>query len=673
MHKRGAMASKRKDPPEGTPPRPDKKVASVIGSRSVVCVPPGHYIHVRDIETGIERVVVGPSAHDLKANTEVSLDATELHELADGQFCIIEDPVDRDFSNTADSTKYPDGYTPNKLGHRRTVKGPVAPFALFPGESFEQEPRDAYHIDENGSIKVEALDAFVDEGGIKREVGDMWLIMGECTYIPPSEVGVVDSDWCVLLHPGQTLTSSAGRTFIDQDGIKRCAEEIWTVEAPGLFYIPHAYETAKTDEECVSSGRMYRVLKARPLPGEDVTAASYRVVKNGARTYIRYGETVCFDGEQRDLIPVAPLESLVVATNLEMMHDGELVPAGGRFLVKGPAEFACLPFQEIVEKRKKIDVNPGSKVYVADTATGEISLLPGDGLVLGLTQVLCERGLEGWKYCTSSRSNGSRKSYEAPFLDVNEGEVMCVRHTDGRELVRGPTRYHFPYYSSPMFSAGGYIVSTSTWIATHSIECHVVCSDGVPVGLGFKPTFSLSVDVTDDAAVLAVFDAGTSADTTKSIVCSMISKVAEKIDSVRLVSNPSIVCDKLFKDAPDGCIVDSASRVTLRAIEFDVHSEFTKLSYAHEKLAKARMEVELAEIAYKKKELEAAEANLSAKRGIEFVEGLIKVLGRDAVVALASKTNHDERVELLKALPAGSSLFSENIFEALAKLHGQPS
>ncbi|XP_053406855.1 major vault protein-like [Mercenaria mercenaria] len=101
--------------------------------------------------------------------------------LAQGQYCVVLDPVDTDFKP--------------QLGKRELRKG-CCSFFLHPGERLEQGIQNSFVLSEDEAIVLLATEAFKDttQKGKKvlRKCGEKWMINGPVEYIPPIEVNVID-------------------------------------------------------------------------------------------------------------------------------------------------------------------------------------------------------------------------------------------------------------------------------------------------------------------------------------------------------------------------------------------------------------------------------------------------------------------------------------------------
>jgi len=95
------------------------------------------------------------------------------------QYCIIIDPYDVD-SKT------------NLLGTKKLIKGPLS-FFLLPGEKLEEGSiQNSYILMENETLLVQATESFKDENNNIIQPGDRYLINGPCSYIPPTEINILE-------------------------------------------------------------------------------------------------------------------------------------------------------------------------------------------------------------------------------------------------------------------------------------------------------------------------------------------------------------------------------------------------------------------------------------------------------------------------------------------------
>lgn len=100
----------------------------------------------------------------------------ELNILGPHDYCIIADPVDE--------------HGKPQLGSLKMVKG-CTTFFLHPGETLKEMSKSNILYSPDG-LWVTCKEEFVDEGGVRRRPGDIWLITGPGLYWKPIQV-VIDS------------------------------------------------------------------------------------------------------------------------------------------------------------------------------------------------------------------------------------------------------------------------------------------------------------------------------------------------------------------------------------------------------------------------------------------------------------------------------------------------
>lgn len=101
--------------------------------------------------------------------------------LAQGQYCVVLNPVDSDFKP--------------QFGKRELRVGWCS-FFLHPAEQLENGIQNNYVLSEDEAIVLQATEAFkdTDQKGKKkmRKCGEKWMVLGPVEYIPPIAVNVID-------------------------------------------------------------------------------------------------------------------------------------------------------------------------------------------------------------------------------------------------------------------------------------------------------------------------------------------------------------------------------------------------------------------------------------------------------------------------------------------------
>eukprot|EP00008_Paramoeba_atlantica_P011987 CAMPEP_0201493678 /NCGR_PEP_ID=MMETSP0151_2-20130828/40558_1 /ASSEMBLY_ACC=CAM_ASM_000257 /TAXON_ID=200890 /ORGANISM="Paramoeba atlantica, Strain 621/1 / CCAP 1560/9" /LENGTH=442 /DNA_ID=CAMNT_0047881281 /DNA_START=28 /DNA_END=1356 /DNA_ORIENTATION=- len=108
--------------------------------------------------------------------------------LSSSQYCVIENPVDKDGNQ--------------ELGARALLVGPSVRFPQ-PGEIIKQTA-EIIVLNEDQALYVRAVKEF-DDDGKKRKPGDRWLIAGPIRYWPPLEVEIIEYKNAIFFVEGSPI------------------------------------------------------------------------------------------------------------------------------------------------------------------------------------------------------------------------------------------------------------------------------------------------------------------------------------------------------------------------------------------------------------------------------------------------------------------------------------
>jgi len=105
---------------------------------------------------------------------EEVIKTVDLIILGPHDYCIIEDPVDE--------------HGKPQLGSQKMIKG-CTNFFLHPGETLKEMSKSEILFPSNG-LWITSKEEFVDEKGVKRRPGDLWLVTGPGEYWKPIQATI---------------------------------------------------------------------------------------------------------------------------------------------------------------------------------------------------------------------------------------------------------------------------------------------------------------------------------------------------------------------------------------------------------------------------------------------------------------------------------------------------
>ena len=105
------------------------------GNNQVFRIPPYHYIHVLDQNQNVTRLEIGPKTFVKQDNEKVTLGPEKMITIPPRNYCIIENPVQRDQS---DAVVFDENGQAKLAFADQEIRFNRDPFPLYPGEVLTQ-------------------------------------------------------------------------------------------------------------------------------------------------------------------------------------------------------------------------------------------------------------------------------------------------------------------------------------------------------------------------------------------------------------------------------------------------------------------------------------------------------------------------------------------------------
>ncbi|KAI6655628.1 Major vault protein alpha-like [Oopsacas minuta] len=410
----------------------------------VIGIRPLHYVHILNRNNNVTSLDLGPKNLVLKEHESLIKGPFAHVILHPGQYCVISDPVIREAEDrTVEGIPYA-----QRFGEHE-VKLYGEPFPLYPGETMKVAPKSLPIVLANHAIKLEAKKDFID-GEIERKAGDIWQLKGPLTYTPQPEVDIKGNVSPIVIKPDHGLKVVATRDFVDEEGVDRLTGHMWMVTKTGAYLLgvfenlveriePHTItennclhmkaivrftdvfgrdhaageewlvtlEQTETYLPCVEEELVQVVDKTILGPhqfcvilnpiGEDGHNKLGRrlVVKGRISFFLRPGERL-ENGIQQDYLLEADQSLLVQATE-EFTEEGEerrVRQSGEKWLILGPCEYIPDQSTSVIAKRKALSLNQNEGVYVRNVTDGKIrSVLGPQCYILKADEELYEKPL----------------------------------------------------------------------------------------------------------------------------------------------------------------------------------------------------------------------------------------------------------------------------------------
>ncbi|KAF8568037.1 hypothetical protein P879_08422 [Paragonimus westermani] len=142
--------------------------------QNITSIPPHHYVHVLDLNSNTQNLVLGPRSYVCKEHERFACEPRKMISLLPMEYCVIENPV---VAENGVPLVDQNGQVKLRLGEK-DYRFHQEPFALYPNEELcgEVEPLPVVLAD--SALRLRALCDHTESDGTKRQTCDEWLFEG---------------------------------------------------------------------------------------------------------------------------------------------------------------------------------------------------------------------------------------------------------------------------------------------------------------------------------------------------------------------------------------------------------------------------------------------------------------------------------------------------------------
>ncbi len=448
----------------------------------VINIAPYEYIHVRDVNESLVKVVTGPKTYIVQENEELVGGQTpqKMVVISPMHYICIKNPVILKEDGTPEREKHGQPKLAFAEIEYRFQEDYKTPFFLYYGEVVQGKIEKLKFVKTNEALVLSALRNFTDCDSVERKNGDSWLYKGPKIFYPRPEIKEVRKEEAIILNPCSALKLKATQNFTGEDGDTHKAGEEWLVRKPGA-YIKGVYETlVKLQRPILINDRQaihLRAIKAfKDFYGKDHKAGEEWILTPDITTWhiidifeeqVNLLNMIVLSKDQYSVIlnPIGPdgknqkgskklmkgqktfflqpgeeLESGI--QNIMILNENEAVllqakesfkdeneesrVPGDKWMIKGPCRFLPPIEVEIVEKRSVIPLDDKEGIYVRDTKTGNLRAHIGKSYLLEANEELWSNELSEIEEQILEKANpevGKRDktkivSYKCPYNQV---------------------------------------------------------------------------------------------------------------------------------------------------------------------------------------------------------------------------------------------------------------
>jgi len=324
-----------------------------MSNRDIIRIRPFHYLHVKDTNANIVRVITGPKSFTCQQHEQVIFGPEKMIVIPPRHYVVVDNPVVTK-KITDKVTKedvlvvVTDNYGQAVLRYEdQEIRFEQQPFPLYDGEKCGPVlPLQV--VEENTALRLKAKRDFTDlYNGEKREAGEEWLFNGRATYYPQVEVEIVDTVKAIILKTDQALKLRAKDKCKDHEGTPRRAGQEWLVKRQGPYLPDVNEEVVETLSGLVLTDKLAIHVKAKSTftdsRGEKRKAGSEWLVTNEQyETYIPdVHEEVT---RQVNLIILMANDYCIVK---DPVDETGIPKLGYQKLVRGPCSFFLKPGESL--------------------------------------------------------------------------------------------------------------------------------------------------------------------------------------------------------------------------------------------------------------------------------------------------------------------------------------
>ncbi|KAF7255335.1 hypothetical protein EG68_07304 [Paragonimus skrjabini miyazakii] len=205
--------------------------------QNILSIPPYHYVHVLDLNSNIQSLVLGPKSYVCKEHEKFACEPRKMISLSPMEYCVIENPV---VTENGVPVVDQNGQVKLLMGEK-DYRFHQEPFPLYPSEELRGKVEPLPVVLADSALRLRALCDHTENDGTERHTCEEWLFEGPGVYYPRMEVERLGTMEAHMIEQNTALRFRAVRDCVDRSGTKRKGGEHWLVTSVGA-YLPTVYE-----------------------------------------------------------------------------------------------------------------------------------------------------------------------------------------------------------------------------------------------------------------------------------------------------------------------------------------------------------------------------------------------------------------------------------------------
>ncbi|XP_069102265.1 major vault protein-like [Argopecten irradians] len=228
------------------------------------------------------------------------------------------------------------------------------------------------------ALKLRATQDFTDRNGTQRVTGEEWMHYISGAYLPDVFEEVLGIEKEITLTPDLGLRLRATQSTTDRLGVKRLVGEEWLVTGEDIDqYLPEiGVEIVNKENRVVVKKGEYCIVQdvvdsnCKPQLGK-------RELRKGCCSFFLHPGESLEKGKVQSAYILSENEAVILQAEEEIVEKsgkGKTVTRkpGDRWMIRGPQDYTPPLHVVVVDKRKQIPLSKNEGIYVQDRQTGKV-------------------------------------------------------------------------------------------------------------------------------------------------------------------------------------------------------------------------------------------------------------------------------------------------------------
>ncbi|KAF7234625.1 hypothetical protein EG68_11816 [Paragonimus skrjabini miyazakii] len=194
--------------------------------QNILSIPPYHYVHVLDLNSNVQTLVLGPKSYVCKEHERFTCEPKRMISLSPTEYCVIRNPV---VTENGVPVVDSDGQVRLRMGECE-YRFHQDSFPLYPNEEMSGGVEVLPVVLADSALRLKARCDHVDTDGTERKAGDEWLFEG-----PGEQTGSSSHINCSSVRCTEISRSRLLQCFIDYLQFETRGIHIFAIKNLSIF------------------------------------------------------------------------------------------------------------------------------------------------------------------------------------------------------------------------------------------------------------------------------------------------------------------------------------------------------------------------------------------------------------------------------------------------------